>query len=194
MQAASQPGRRAVEVSNCLPTDQGRAQGMIDHTVVVARGVDPMAFFDRMTETFTTLRGAFSGRGDNDAARDAAPDEVPDLPVDVEARRMQLKELDAALTALAQQMSADADRMRNPGWRGRVEDIQFGAAECSRLRRKGFDRAALLDLAAEVRLLYGSGPVPPEYAPFQAAHERVVEAAAAVRGPLQSESGPSPAD
>ena len=79
-------------------------------------------------------------------------------------------------------MSGDGGRMANPGWRGRVEDIRFGAAECARLRRGGFDRAALLDLAAEIRPLYGSGPVPPEYAPFHAAHERVVAAAPAALG------------
>jgi hypothetical protein len=149
-----------------------------------------MAFFDRVTETFTTLKAAFSGRGDNDEV----PADAPDLPVDVDARRAQLTELRTALTELATAMSDDPGRMVNPGWRGRIEDIRFGAAECARLSRKGFDRAALLDLAAEIRPMYGSGPVPPEYAPFQAAHERVVAAAAAVRAPLQSESGPTPAN
>jgi hypothetical protein len=117
--------------------------------------------------------------------------ETPDVPLDVDARRAQLEELKASLTALATAMSEDQGRIANPGWRGRIEDVRFGAAEAERLSRRGFDRAALLDLAAEVRPLYGSGPVPPEYAPYQAAHERVVAAVEAVRTPLPSETGPA---
>jgi hypothetical protein len=155
---------------------------MIDLTVVAARGAQPMGLFDR-------VKAALGGGGHND--EDEGPAEAPDVPVDVDARRTQLEELQAALSALARDMSADDGRMANPGWRGRVEDLRFGAAEAARLIRRGFDRAALLDLAAEVRPLYGSGPVPPEYAPFQAAHERVTAAARALRAPLPSDSGPA---
>lgn len=154
---------------------------MIDLTVIVGRGVEPMGLLDR-------VKAAFGGGG---ADHDDSQAEALELPLDVDARRAQLDELQAALTELIQAMSGDADRMRNPGWRGRVEDLRFGAAEAARLSRRGFDRAALLDLAAEVRPLYGSGPVPPEYVPYQAAHERVVAAAHAVRAPLPSESGPA---
>lgn len=133
------------------------------------------------------VKAAFGGRDDEGEVSAAAVEPV----LDVDSRRAQLDELEAALTALVKAMAADAERMRNPGWRGRVEDLRFGAAEASRLIRRGFDRAALFDLAAEVRPLYGgSGPVPSEYVPYQAAHERVVAAAAAIRAPLPSESGP----
>jgi hypothetical protein len=134
------------------------------------------------------VKAAFGGR-DHEPVE---PVELSQSPLDVDSRRAQLDELGAALTALVRAMSADTDRMRNPGWRGRVEDLRFGAAEAARLSRRGFDRVALLDLAAEVRPLYGSGPVPPEYAPYQAAHERVTAAAQALRAPLPSESGPRP--
>jgi hypothetical protein len=117
--------------------------------------------------------------------------ETPDVPLDVEARRAQLEELRASLTALATAMSEDQGRVANPGWRGRIEDVRFGAAQAARLSRRGFDRAALLDLAAEVRPLYGSGPVPPEYEPYQEAHERVVVAVEAIRAQLPSETGPA---
>jgi hypothetical protein len=139
-----------------------------------------MGFLDR-------VRAAFGGR-DADA-EDLQP--APDLSLDIDARRAQLAELTVALTELTRAMSSDQARMANPGWRGRVEDLRFGAAEAARLSRRGFDRAALLDLAAEVRALYGPGPVPPEYAMYQAAHERVVAAAQVLRAPLPSESGPS---
>lgn len=111
-------------------------------------------------------------------------------PVDVEARRTQLDELDEALRVLARAMAADDELMRNPGWRGRVDDLRFAAGEASRLSRTEFDRAALHDLAAEVRPLYGPGDVPAEYAPYQAEHERVLAAVAALRAPLPSESAP----
>jgi hypothetical protein len=151
---------------------------MIDLTVVV-KGAEPMGLLDR-------VKAAFGG-GDEE---DDAQHEAHEPPLDVDARRAQLDELEAAIAELTRAMTADAERMRNPGWRGRVEDLRFGAAEAARLIRRGFDRAALLDLAAEVRPLYGSGPVPAEYVPYQAAHERVVAAAAAIRAPLPSESGP----
>jgi hypothetical protein len=149
--------------------------------VVEHAEVHPMGLLDR-------VKAAFGG-GDHEPAE---PVDIPDVPLDVDARRTQLDELSAALTALVQAMSADTDRMRNPGWRGRVEDLRFGAAEAARLSRRGFDRVALLDLAAEVRPLYGSGPVPPEYAPYQTKHERVTAAAQALRAPLPSESGHLP--
>jgi hypothetical protein len=152
---------------------------MMDLTISLTRGAEPMGLFDR-------VKAALGGRDDDADDLETAPE----ISVDVNVRRAQLEELHAALTTLASDMSGDGGRMANPGWRGRVEDIRFGAAECARLSRGGFDRAALLDLAAEIRPLYGSGPVPPEYAPFHAAHERVVAAAAAVRAPLPSEAGP----
>jgi hypothetical protein len=128
------------------------------------------------------VKAAFGGRDDEG--------ETPDPPVDVEARRAQLDDLEQALRALTRDMSADAERMANPGWSGRVADLRFAADTAGRLTRQGFDRAALLDLAAEVRPLYGRGTVPPEYAPYQAAHERVLAAVAVLRAPLPSESGP----
>ncbi len=115
-------------------------------------------------------------------------DEPVVLPVDLPARRAQLDELENALRELARAMAADQDRMANPGWRGRVDDLRFAAAEAAKLSRTEFDRGALHDVAAEVRPLYGQGKVPPEYAPYQVQHERVLAAAAALREPLPTEA------
>jgi hypothetical protein len=117
-------------------------------------------------------------------------DEIVEAPVNVVARRAQLDELEKALRTLARAMAASEDRMANPGWRGRVEDLRFAADEAAQLSRSDITRAALHDVAAEVRTLYGPNrPVPAEYAPYQAEHDRVVAAAAALRAPLSTESG-----
>jgi hypothetical protein len=84
-------------------------------------------------------------------------------------------------------MAGDEERMANPGWRGRIDDLRFAANEAARLSRTEFDRAALQDLAAEVRPLYGPGDVPDVYAPYQAQHDRVLAAAAALRESLPTE-------
>lgn len=111
-------------------------------------------------------------------------------PVDVTARSEQLIELDDALRSLARGLAADADRMRNPGWAGRVADYRAVAAEAAALERDGFDRAALTDLANQVVPLYRAGsPTPPEYAEVEQAHQRAMAAADALRGVLPSEQG-----
>ncbi|WP_129670176.1 hypothetical protein [Phytoactinopolyspora endophytica] len=133
-----------------------------------------MGLFDRVKDMFS---------GDSGEA-------PPELPLDVETRRAQLDELENALRDLARAMAGDEDRISNPGWRGRVEDLRFAANEAGRIAHEGFDRAALHDVAAEVRPLYNPGQVPPEYAPYTAQHERVLQAVAALRSTLPSESGP----
>jgi hypothetical protein len=125
------------------------------------------------------LKAAFGGSADSP--------EVVEAPLDVDARRAQLDELEDALRTLARAMSANNELMANPGWRGRVEDLRFAANEAGRLRRAGFDRVALHDVAAEVRPLYRQGPVPAEYAPYEAEHDRVIAATAALRAPLPTE-------
>jgi hypothetical protein len=114
-------------------------------------------------------------------------DEPVVLPVDLPARRAQLEDLENALRELARAMAADEERMANPGWRGRIDDLRFAANEAAKLSRTEFDRAALQDLAAEVRPLYGGGNVPEEYAPYQTEHDRVLAAAAALRERLSTE-------
>jgi hypothetical protein len=125
------------------------------------------------------------------AADETGDGAVGEVTVDAAARQVQLDELEEALRALARAMAANEELMANPGWRGRVDDLRFAANEAAHLGRSGFDRAALHDLAAEVRPLYAAGPVPAEYAPYQVQHERVLAAVAALRDPLPSESPPA---
>jgi hypothetical protein len=141
-----------------------------------------MGLLDRM-------KAALGGR-DDAGERTAGGGDAAELPLDADARRAQLDDLEQALRTLARAMAADEARMANPGWSGRVADLRYAADQAGRLSREGFDRAALYDLAAEVPLLYGRGTVPPDYVGYQAAHERVFVAVEALRAPLPSESGP----
>jgi len=122
--------------------------------------------------------------------RDSGDDEDTGIapPVDVAARSAQLIELDDALRALARGMASDADRMRNPGWSGKVDDYRAVAAEAATLERDGFDRASLTDLANQVVPLFRPGSdVPGEYVAVADAHQRVLDAADAIRAVLASE-------
>ena len=114
-------------------------------------------------------------------------------PVDDAARRAQLIELDDALRRLARNLAADADRMRNPGYALRVSDYREVAAEAARLERDGFDRADLTDLANQVvPLVRGGVELPPEYAAVADDHQRVMDAADALREVLPSERAAEP--
>lgn len=132
-------------------------------------------------------------RGRQSAEEASEDDHGTPPPVDVAARSQQLIELDDALRSLARSLAADDDRMRNPGWAGKVADYRAVAAEAAALERDGFDRADLTDLAAQVVPLYRAGAaVPPEYESVHEAHDRAMAAAEALRAVLpaeQSEQG-----
>lgn len=132
-----------------------------------------------------------SSRKDSD---ESTEDTGTPPPVDVSARSEQLIELDDALRTLARAMAADTERMRNPGWAGKVADYRTVAADAAAMERDGFDRAALTDLASQVVPLYRAGAaVPPEYEALVADHERAMAAVAALRAVPPSEQGASPA-
>ena len=125
------------------------------------------------------------GRGEDDG-----DDEVPpEPPLDVDARRAQLDDLERALRTISRAMAAETARMANPGWRGRVEDLRFAANEAGRLSNEGFTRAELLDLANQVRPLYALSldQPPQEYLPYADQQAVLLAAAAALRTPLPSE-------
>lgn len=132
------------------------------------------------------LRGAKQSATDESEEDHGTPP-----PVDVAARSQQLIELDDALRSLARSLAGDADRMRNPGWAGKVADYRAVAAEAATLERDGFDRAALTDLAAQVVPLYREGAtVPPEYEAVRDVHDRAMAAAQALRDVPESEQDP----
>lgn len=130
-------------------------------------------------------------RGGRARAADESEDDTgAPPPVDVGTRSQQLIELDDALRSLARSLAADTDRMRNPGWAGKVADYRAVAAAAAQLERDGFDRADLTDLAAQVVPLYRDGsPVPPEYESVHEAHTRAMAAAEALRAVLPAEQG-----
>lgn len=126
--------------------------------------------------------------GRKDDAAESEEDFGTPPPVDVAARSEQLIELDDALRTLARNLAADENRMRNPGWAGKVSDYRTVAADAAALERDGFDRAALTDLAAQVVPLYRPGaPVPADYEAVVADHDRVMAATEALRTVLPSE-------
>jgi hypothetical protein len=121
---------------------------------------------------------------------DDGDDEVPpEPPLDVDARRAQLDDLERALRTISRAMAAETARMTNPGWRGRVEDLRFAANEAGRLSNEGFTRAELLDLANQVRPLYAPSldQPPQEYLPYADQQAVLLAAVAALRTPLPSE-------
>jgi hypothetical protein len=132
------------------------------------------------------LMDRWRSRATNDSGDEEDTGTPP--PVDVDARSAQLIELDDALRALARGMAADADRMRNPGWAGKVADYRAVAAEAAALERDGFDRASLTDLANQVVPLFRPGStVPDEYLAVAEAHRRVLDAVDVLRAVLPSE-------
>jgi hypothetical protein len=119
--------------------------------------------------------------------RDRDDDEELDAPValDVEARRPQLRRLEIALDALAEQMRI-AQSVDNPGWRGRVNEYGRLAGEAMMLRQGVPNREQLLDLVFEIRPVF-TGPVPAGLESLVPLQEEVVAAAEDLRELLPHE-------
>lgn len=104
--------------------------------------------------------------------RGGAPSEE-DAPIelDVDARRAQLRALEAACDKLVQAMSDMGSRMDAPGWRERIAEYSRAAGNASLLRTSRFTREQLLDLSFEVRPVFTGSPPPglEELAPLQEA-------------------------
>ena len=121
--------------------------------------------------------------------RDRDDDEGLDDPValDVEARRPQLRRLELALDALAEQMRI-AQSVDNPGWRGRVNEYGRLAGQAMTLRQGVPTREQLLDLVFEVRPVF-TGPVPPGLESLVPLQDEVLAAAEDLRELLPHERG-----
>jgi hypothetical protein len=119
--------------------------------------------------------------------RDRDDDEELDAPValDVEARRPQLRRLEIALDALAEQMRI-AQSVDNPGWRGRVNEYGRLAGEAMMLRQGVPNREQLLDLVFEIRPVF-TGPVPAGLESLVPLQDEVVAAAEDLRELLPHE-------
>jgi hypothetical protein len=113
-----------------------------------------------------------------------------DLPapvtLNVEARRAQLQELEAALDKLVAVMADNTERMSNPGWRGRVSEYRMLSGEARLLRAREFTREEILDLAFEVRPAL-SGDLPEDVRAIEPLQAELMRAAEALQEVLPGE-------
>ncbi len=149
-----------------------------------------MGMLDRLRRDEARPTGGDVGPADGEqqVVVDSGPVDDPVPSDEVAARAAQLIDLDDALRRLARAMAAETDRMRNPGWAGKVADYRSIAADAARLERDGFQRADLTDLASQVVPLWSAGTreLAPEYAAMAGEHEAVLAAVAVLRRPLQA--------
>jgi hypothetical protein len=102
------------------------------------------------------------------------PEEV--IAIDVEAKKRGLAELSTAIRTLTDRMQGDGFPVENPGWQGRIRDLQRARADADRLEQQStFTRQDLFDYTTTVRPLY-RGEAPPEFAGLAEENARVVSA------------------
>ena len=112
--------------------------------------------------------------------RGGAADDTPG-PFDCEAVKAPVARLVDALGALADAMGSEEDRMSNPGWRGRVRDLNNAHGELKMLaRRASFGREDLMEILVGVRPLYRGAP-PASYAHLAGLNDDVAAALDTVR-------------
>jgi hypothetical protein len=113
-----------------------------------------------------------------------------DLPgpviLNVEARRTQLQELEAALDKLVAVMAENTERMSNPGWRGRVSEYRMLSGEARLLRAREFTREEILDLAFEIRPVF-TGEMPDDVRAVEPLQADLMRAAEALQEVLPGE-------
>ncbi|HMR14255.1 MAG TPA: hypothetical protein PKE42_11015 [Arachnia sp.] len=111
--------------------------------------------------------------------RGSAADDTPG-PFDCERVKAPLAQLVDALGTLADTMGSEEGRMANPGWRGRVRDLNGAQGELKMLaRRTSFEREDLMEILVGVRPLYRGTP-PGAYAHLAGLNDDVVAAIEAV--------------
>lgn len=98
-----------------------------------------------------------------------------EVDFDHTAKQQELATLSEALSALTRRMHDDEFPVDNPGWQGRIRDLQRARAEADRLERTTFTRQDLFDYTTTVRVLYRGEP-PAEYAALAQENDRVVRA------------------
>ncbi|HEY6739298.1 MAG TPA: hypothetical protein VI076_10655 [Actinopolymorphaceae bacterium] len=111
---------------------------------------------------------------------------APTITLDIEARTAQLEELERQLDRLVEVMRANTERMANPGWRERVAEYKRISGQAYTLRRGGFTREQLLDLAFEVRPVM-SGELPSDVEAVRPLQDELMAAADALRTVLPQE-------
>ncbi|GAA5002432.1 hypothetical protein [Actinopolymorpha pittospori] len=124
------------------------------------------------------LRKVFGGKDD------LAPSAPLDL--DVEQRKEQLLRLEGVLDRLVEVMKDNQTRMANPAWKERMAEYRRLSGESYRLRAGGFTREQLLDLAFEIRPVFG-GELPEDVRVVEPLQTQLLEAAAEIQGVLPGE-------
>lgn len=124
------------------------------------------------------------GKGDDSDTIDEAP---VSRPINIEARRSQLTELSAALSALRLAMLEEGNPVNNPGWMGRVRDFAGARHDADQIAKtSSFTHDQLNEVLCSVRPLF-RGEAPPEYQHLQQENQRVVEAIEALYAPADGE-------
>lgn len=113
---------------------------------------------------------------------------VVERPLDLEVRRAQLSDLDAALTALLEAMDAPPAPIDNPGWRGRRGDLTVTRSSVRTLRdATTFTRDDLFEVLTTIRPVFGRGQAPAGLEHLAALSERVSVATRTLETPLPHE-------
>ncbi|MET9023648.1 hypothetical protein ABZV93_27115 [Actinopolymorpha sp. NPDC004070] len=123
------------------------------------------------------LRKVFGGSDDLAAAP---------VTMNVERRTEQLVRLENALDRLVEVMKANEERMANPAWKERMAEYRRISGECYKLRSSGFTREQILDVAFEVRPVFG-GELPPDVRAVEPPQEEALAAAAEIQAVLPDE-------
>jgi hypothetical protein len=116
---------------------------------------------------------------------DLAP--APPVTLDVDRRREQLAALERVLDELVEVMKANEQRMANPAWRERMAEYRRLSGESYRLRSGGFNREQILDLAFEIRPVFG-GELPEDVRVVEPLQVELLAAASALQDVLPGES------
>ncbi|HEY8454942.1 MAG TPA: hypothetical protein VIL34_05075 [Actinopolymorphaceae bacterium] len=115
-------------------------------------------------------------------------DLAPAAPVvlDVEARKEQLQDLERTLDQLVEVMKANEQRRDNPAWRERIAEYRRLSGESYKLRAGTFTREQLVDLAFEIRPVFG-GELPHDLREIEPLQKELVEKAEKLQVVLPSE-------
>lgn len=114
---------------------------------------------------------------------------VAERPLDQEARRAQLTELDAALGELITAMEEPPSPVDNPGWQGRVKDYRWAQGGCALLQKTTVTREGLVEITAGLRPAFGAGGPPAGLEHLQPMSDKVITLGRALEAPLPSETG-----
>jgi hypothetical protein len=117
--------------------------------------------------------------------RSDEPVEDAPIPLDLNARVVQLERLESALDALAREMRA-CHTIDDPGWRSRVNEYSRLAGDAMTLRKGTPTREGVLDLVFEVRPVF-TGPIPDGMAALGPLQDEVMAASDELRELLPGE-------